>query len=148
VRGRPLVRLLAMLAAVLLASCGDDAGADARPPEVADPRSAVMLPSDMPAAIGRIFPATGDRGRVLNNCSICHAVACLAVDRRSEAEWDAVEVSHEYYIPGLSKEDFGKIFLYLRRNFNDRLPEPDVPAELLAGGCPQLDSTPADSAVH
>ena len=134
---------------MLLAGCGSDADADGDGREVVaeEELSPVMLPSSMPAAIGEIFPATGDRGRVLNNCSTCHAVVCAAVGRRNDAEWSAVEASHEYYIPGLSKEDFGKIFIYLRRNFNDSLPEPNVPAELLAGGCPQLEAN-TDAVVH
>jgi hypothetical protein len=127
-----------------LTACGGDES-----PEPADNAaegvalSPVFRPADMPPEIDAIFPATGDRGRVLNHCSTCHAVSCAAIGRRTPDRWTAVEVSHQYYIPGLSIEDFGKIFTYLRRNFNDTLPEPTVPPALLEGGCPQLDSLSA-----
>jgi hypothetical protein len=96
---------------------------------------------EVPRASSEIFPATGRRGLVLNNCASCHAVACAAIGQRSPSEWSAVEESHLYYIPGLSIEDRGKIFDYLRSYFNDTLPEPRVPEELLEGGCPELSSS-------
>ena len=88
--------------------------------------------------VAEVFPSSGYQGLVVNNCATCHAAACAALGQRTPAQWAAVEKSHEYYIPGLSKEDHGKIFDYLRNNFNDSLPEPAVPQQLLEGGCPRL----------
>jgi hypothetical protein len=144
-------RLASVLAifACLLASCGDG---ETRDPvaEMGNPNvpNAPAL-SAVPRTSTEIFPATGRRGLVLNNCASCHAVACAAVGRRSASEWSAVEASHTNYIPGLSIEDRGKIFDYLHEYFNDTLPEPVVPPELLQGGCPTFNSaSPAPPATE
>ena len=134
----------ALVAVGLLMGCGEG-GRD--PGSEIDDLDPVMLPASLPAEIGEIFPPTGDRGRVLNNCSTCHSVVCAAIGQRTPEEWTAIERSHAGYIPGLSLEDFGKIFIYLRRNFNDTLPEPRVSPELLADGCPRLEPVTADSAA-
>jgi hypothetical protein len=111
----------------------DEAAVSAARPSVADRAGPTA-----PTTLTDIFPQTGSRGLVLNNCAGCHPVACAAIGRRTESEWKAIEISHELYIPGLSIEDHGKIFDYVKRNFNDRTPEPVVPPEFLRGGCPEL----------
>ncbi len=128
---------------VILASCGERSEPD---PSTISETPAVLgapAPPTVPRTNTELFPATGSRGLVLNHCASCHAVACTALGQRSPSRWSAVEESHANYIPGLSIEDRGKIFDYLRRDFNDTLPEPNVPPELLEGGCPTL-TWPAD----
>lgn len=91
-----------------------------------------------PQTVEDLFPETGSRGLLFNRCSSCHALACAALGQRTEEEWAAVEAGHVGYNPGMSIEDRGKIFDYLKRYFTDRQPEPEVPPHLLAGGCPQM----------
>jgi len=139
-RGRSsAVLAILLLIAGGLAACG---GGD---PEAATVENGRLLSADaIPArptvinTVADIFPDTGRRGLVLNNCSTCHAVACVTQGQRDRARWKEVEVSHEYNIPGLSKEDHGKIFDYLLMNFNETQPEPVVPPEYFEGGCPEL----------
>lgn len=120
-------------AAALLAGCG---GGD----DVYQPGDRERLQTaDIPQAIDELFPETASRGLVLNRCAACHTVACVATERRTSEQWDAVEYAHADYIPGLSIEDRGKIFDYLKRHFGPDSPEPQVPAELLADGCPQME---------
>lgn len=118
---------------VMLAACGNDEP----PPDLYDPPERINPPPRpaVPQTVADIFPATGYRGLVMNNCATCHSAACAAIGQRTREEWRAVEQTHLGAVPGLSAEDRGKIFDFLRRNFNDTLPEPVVPPQLLEGGC-------------
>jgi hypothetical protein len=78
----------------------------------------------------------GNRGLVLNNCVSCHAAACLVIRQRSPDRWAELEAPHSGAVPDLSREDRGRIFDYLKRHFNDTLPESEVPARFLEDGCP------------
>lgn len=127
------VSAIALCGSFLLVGCeapwGRDAASD---PAAHGPRP----PTERDLMLAELFPSTGVRGYVVNNCSSCHAAACGALGQRSQARWSEIEASHQDYIPGLSTQDRGMIFDYLRKNFNDTLPEPAVPAELLRDGCP------------
>jgi hypothetical protein len=59
----------------------------------------------------------------------------VALGQRTADEWAAVEETHRYAIPGMSVEDLGKAFDYLKQHFNDSAPEPAVPVEWLNGDC-------------
>jgi hypothetical protein len=96
-----------------------------------------MYPAAVPPEVANIFPATGNRNMFLNRCSTCHTPACAAVGQRSMERWREIEESHISYNPGISAEDRGRIFDYLRRHFNEDTPEPDVPPALVAD-CPTL----------
>lgn len=128
--------LIPILFISLAAGCGEDERY--YPGDLADP--AAITPPANPRTVEELFPATGLRGLVINRCSTCHSVACSTLGQRSDEEWDEVEYSHQNYIPGLSIEDRGKIFDYLKRNFGENQPEPQVPPEFLEGGCPALES--------
>jgi hypothetical protein len=132
----PRPMLAAASLALSLAACGDGVE-EPSGQYVPAPRGPVTTPA-VPLTVTDIFPATGSRGLVLNHCATCHAVACAAIGQRSEERWRQVEASHLRYNPGLSIEDRGKIFDYLKRHFNDTLPEPAVPERFLEGGCPEL----------
>lgn len=128
-------------ALVVFAGCAeqpDDADRSLRDIEdfATTPIPALQAASQEPRAPGDLFPATGNRGLVLNNCDSCHAVVCVTLGQRDRTEWRDVEESHIDAVPGLSIEDRGKIFDYLRRHFNESLPEPMIPEDLLQGGCP------------
>ncbi len=126
------VILAALALPLLVAGCGDGERAEGRitPGEFSAP-----TPPANPRTTTEIFPETGRRGLVLNNCASCHAVACVALGQRNRQEWAAVEATHRGVVPGLSLEDSGKIFDYLYEHFNDRTPEPVVPREWLNGDC-------------
>ncbi|MDR0788558.1 MAG: hypothetical protein LBG44_11955 [Gemmatimonadota bacterium] len=95
----------------------------------------VPAPPAIPQTVEEIFPDVGRRWLVLNNCATCHAVACLALGQRTPAQWAAVEATHTNAIPGMSKEDLGKAFDYLKRHFNNNTPEPVTRPEWLNGEC-------------
>lgn len=129
----------AILALLLLAACGveetpDGTGAAGESMVVPEP-FVVPAPPARPTSAEEIFPDVARRGLVLNNCATCHAIACVALGQRTPEEWSVVEATHTEAIPGMSKEDFGKAFDYLRRHFNDRTPEPFVQPEWLNGEC-------------
>lgn len=137
---RPLT-LLALATAIAVSGCGtgNDREQAPPPPGAYDTAAADLSPYVQPGAghpAADLFPATATRGMVLNRCTTCHAAGCLVVGRRSAAEWRRIEASHADAVPGLSIEDRGRIFDFLRRNYDDRRPEPSVPAELLEG-CPR-----------
>lgn len=133
-KGRAL--WMAFSSLLLLTGCGSDApnGAEGA---AADSSAAAMAAT--PQTVEDIFPETGSRGLVFNRCSSCHALACAAIGQRTEEDWAAVEAAHVDYNPGMSIEDRGKIFDYLKRHFTDRQPEPAVPPHLLGDGCPQME---------
>ena len=130
-------RVLFLIAALALAACDESGDASYEPTEYPTEYVVPEVPAQI-ETVEDLFPATAARGLLLNRCAGCHSVACTALGQRTGEEWDAVEYSHENYIPGLSIEDRGKIFDYLKRSFGADQPEPNVPAHLLEGGCPEL----------
>lgn len=137
----PIVLVRAALVLLVLLVAGCDREVEGRI-EVGpdDPNRAAHVVED-PDPIVAYLPETGIRGLVLNRCSTCHAVACALVgEERDDERWDEIEYSHADYVPGMSIEDRGKIFDYFKRHFGAGQPRPDIPQELLAGGCPQLEA--------
>jgi hypothetical protein len=128
---RGLLRV-AFVVPLLLAGCDESERVEGR---VIPGTFTVPETPAIPQTTTDIFPDTGRRGLVLNNCATCHAVACVALGQRNREEWAAVEASHRGVVPGLSLEYSGKIFDYLYEHFNDRHPEPVVRAEWLNGDC-------------
>jgi hypothetical protein len=137
-----LCTLILTAFALLLGGCGTEAGdrgvdSDATVAERSPASSDDLYPAAVPPEVANLFPATATRNMFLNRCSTCHTPACAAVGQRNTERWREVEESHIGYNPGLSAEDRGRIFDYLRRHFNENTPEPDVPPRLVAE-CPTL----------
>ncbi len=78
------------------------------------------------------------RGRdlVIMNCDYCHSWVCAVRGQRTLDHWVMVEDVHlgrGWVI--LSDEEWNTLFMYLESNFNDREPEPKLPAALKDAGC-------------
>jgi hypothetical protein len=148
-----LSRLVVLSGLLLFGGCagGTDAEGDSSPAVAEDglirpePYAAPSFPT-IPVEVQELFPDVGRRGLVFNNCATCHAVACLALGQRTPEEWAFEESTHQNAIPGMSKEDLGKAFDYLKRHFNDQAPEPSTKPEWLAGQCRAKDAI-VDSAT-
>ena len=104
------------------------------PAEVASAPAAVEEPA-MPATIGDLFPEGDGRALVLDNCTSCHAVACSAIGQRTSARWDNLKEDHRDKASSLGEADLETLFAYLKANFSDSQPEPNVPPHFLEGGC-------------
>ena len=62
-------------------------------------------------------------------------MACTARGQRSSAQWDRIRESHADKVRALTKGQMDTLYTYLKANFNDTKPEPQIPAELLQQGC-------------
>lgn len=124
----------ALLAAALLGlGCGL-APESGEPPEPASPAEQPEAPP-APASLAEIFPPSPARALVLDSCGVCHAAACSAIGQRTQARWGGLQQGHRDKVADMSDEDFEALFAYLRENFNDAQPEPNVPPQFLEGGC-------------
>ena len=130
-----------VLGSALIAGCNAEApgleGEDTAPAameSVAAAASAVEEPA-MPATIADLFPEGDGKTLVLDNCSSCHAVACSTIGQRTSARWDNLKENHRDEVSGLGEEDLETMFAYLKANFSDSQPEPNVPPHFLEGGC-------------
>jgi cytochrome c5 len=88
-----------------------------------------------PANAASLFPPGDGRQLVLDTCGSCHPVACSARGQRTSAQWDRIRESHADKVSGLSTKNADALFAYLKANFNDSKPEPQIPAEFLQQGC-------------
>ena len=82
-----------------------------------------------------LFPAGAGRQFVLDTCGSCHPVACSARGQRTAAQWDRIRESHADKVSALTTAQMDTLYAYLKANFNDTKPEPQIPAELLQQGC-------------
>jgi cytochrome c5 len=125
----------------VLAACGKS---EAPPAETARPAAPATTPS--PAATpatgvakaanaASLFPEGAGRQLVLDTCGSCHPVACTARGQRTAAQWDRIRESHSDKVSGVSDKNIDVLFAYLKANFNDTKPEPQIPAEFLQQGC-------------
>ncbi len=72
---------------------------------------------------------------VLNACGSCHSVVCAARGQRTAESWESIKKGHQDKLTDLSSANLNVMFSYLKENFNDTKPEPQIPAELLQQGC-------------
>ena len=100
-----------------------------------DAAAAQAAKSAAPFNVGTIFPPGQGREMVLNTCGSCHPVVCCARGQRTAERWDAIQKDHADKVTGHSAGDLRAMFSYLKANFNDARPEPQVPAELIQQGC-------------
>jgi cytochrome c5 len=96
------------------------------------PAASQAASTPAPATVADIFPPGAGRDLVLNNCGTCHNTACSAIGQRTNARWDSLKESH---VEKVSGADLNVMFEYLKANFNDSKPEPNVPPSFLKGGC-------------
>ena len=128
------------LAGLLVAGCSKSAAPPAESSQSAAPTSqaAPSAPASTPAAafnMSSIFPPGPGKDMVLSTCSSCHSVACAATGQRTKERWDNIEKSHKDKLTGYSAKDVDVMFAYMKENFNDSKPEPQIPAELQGQGC-------------
>jgi hypothetical protein len=144
------MRRSSSLAAILiggcvLAACGKSEAPPADTAKSAAPAAtpaASPAPSAAPAAGAAkaanpadLFPAGAGRQLVLDTCGSCHPVACTARGQRTAAQWDHIRESHEDKVSALTTAQMDVLYAYLKANFNDTKPEPQIPAEFLQQGC-------------
>jgi hypothetical protein len=115
----------ALLAAVVVAGC-----TRASAPASSEGQAPAAAPE--PRTVADIFPAGAGKDAVLNSCGSCHNVACSAIGQRTNERWDSLKASHKDNVPGA---DLDAIFGYLKANFNDSRPQPNIPPHFLEGGC-------------
>ena len=132
---------LVLVGFVFVASAGygcGSGGSQQATSEAAKPAAAqAAAPSQpaKPATIADLFPPGAGRTQVLDNCASCHPVACSARGQRTAERWDSLREGHRDKVSGASAGDLDTMFAYLKQNFNDRKPEPQIPAEFLQGSC-------------
>jgi len=135
-------KVLAIVIAVgcLLAACGKSASerGSAAQAAASQPQSTPAVSTEKPAgqsSLASIFPPGPGRELVLNTCGSCHSTACAARGQRTAERWDSIKKDHKDKLTGSSSEDLNVMFSYLKANFNDTKPEPQIAAELLQQGC-------------
>jgi hypothetical protein len=129
-----------IVAVGVLSACGSPGPASQDKAPTAAPAAS---PAPATAAIGaaqalnvtRYFPDGPGRSQVLDTCGSCHPVACSARGQRTAAQWDRIREGHADKLTSVSRADMDALFSYLKTNFNDTKPEPQIPAELLQPGC-------------
>jgi len=131
-RGKVLAIVIA--GGCLLAACGKstserDSAAQAAASQPQTERQAGQ------SSLASIFPPGPGRELVLNTCGSCHSTACAARGQRTAERWDSIKKDHKDKLTGSSSEDLDVMFSYLKANFNDTKPEPQIAAELLQQGC-------------
>ena len=112
-------RIISVVAALVLAAC-----TKSTPP-----------PPPAPFAIADIFPPGAGREMVLDTCGSCHPVVCCARGQRTADRWDSIHNGHKDKLSGRPAADLVAMFTYLKTNFNETKPEPQVPPEFLQQGC-------------
>ena len=137
-RGKILAIVIA--SGCLLAACGRSTGESANAAQAAasQPQSNPAVSAEKPSgqsSLANIFPPGPGRELVLNTCGSCHSTACAARGQRTAERWDSIKKDHKDKLTGSSSEDLNVMFSYLKTNFNDTKPEPQIAAELLQQGC-------------
>lgn len=110
-----------------LTGCG---GKQAEPPatKAAEATKAVFT-------LASVFPEGPGRDKVMGACGSCHSVVCVTRGQRTPERWESIKAGHRDKLADTSIADLDGMFAYLAANFNDRKPEPAVPAELAQQGC-------------
>lgn len=141
--GKIVIRQLFFLLAVIIAggtlviSCSAPAAPPAATSGAAPAAAASASPtSAKEPTINDIFPAGPGRDLILNNCTSCHTYVCVVKGQKTAGHWEQIKTGHRDRVPSLSDADYNTLFTYLGGNFNDIKPEPRLPQELVAQGCP------------
>ena len=131
VRPRPLLVVIAA-SGCLLVACGKSTSQSSAAVQAASPKAAE---SSQPFTVGSIFPPGEGRELVLNTCGSCHPVVCAARGQRTPERWDNLQKDHKDKLTNTTSAQLNVMFAYLKENFNDKKPEPQVPAEVVQQGC-------------
>jgi len=130
-----------ILSGCVLAACGnpadtaqDSGSAPAAAQPQATPATAAIAAAKQ-LSIADLFPPGPGRDQVLDTCGTCHPVACSARGQRTAEQWDRINESHKDKLTSVSNESQNALYAYLKANFNDTKPEPQIPAEFLQQGC-------------
>jgi cytochrome c5 len=124
---------------LLLAACGKSTAPPSESAQASKPQPAPAAPaatSAEPFNLANLFPPGPGRDMVLSTCGSCHPAACVARGQRTAARWDSFEKGHKDKLPSTSSADLDVMFSYLKANFNDTKPEPQIPASYLQGCTP------------
>jgi hypothetical protein len=135
--------LLVLIAGgVLLAACGQSsptsagaASADSQPAAAKAAPATEAAGAAKVQSVGDLFPPGPGRTQVLDTCGSCHPVACSARGQRTPQQWDKIGETHKDKLTGVSDADYKALFAYLKANFNETKPEPEIPAEFLEPSC-------------
>ena len=119
----------------LLAACGKSSAPSTDSAQAEPPKAAAPQPPAASFNVTSIFPPGPGRDMVLNTCGSCHPVVCSARGQRTAERWESIKEGHKDKLTGASSADVNVMFSYLKANFNDTKPEPQIPAELLQQGC-------------
>lgn len=120
------MKFVLIVAALVLAGCGASA------PKAAEPKAAETA---APFTLASVFPEGAGRDKVMNACGSCHSVICVTRGQRTAEQWGSIQKSHRDKLADTTPADLDGMFTYLTANFNDKKPEPKVPAELAQQGC-------------
>jgi cytochrome c5 len=137
-----MFRLVSVIAfgSLLVAGCSKPAAPPAESSQsvATNPQPAPAAPASAPAAafnMSSIFPPGPGKDMVLSTCGSCHSVVCAATGQRTKDRWDNIEKAHKDRLNGYSDKDIDVMFTYMKTNFNDTKPEPQIPSELQGQGC-------------
>ncbi len=133
--------VVAICAGTLAVSCSGTVTAPSSPktdtpaqPVVQGASLAPAAPNGVEAAytekvnLDTFAPRGSGRDLVIMNCDYCHPWVCTLQGRRTVDVWTTVEYTHrETLRVHLSDQDWNRLFSYLKDNFNDVKPEPQLP---------------------
>jgi len=138
------VALALLIAFCSLAGCNKTGSSTAQTSEAPGGGAPAAASPSAPAAtsgaakpfnVGSIFPPGPGRDLVLNTCGSCHPVVCVARGQRTAERWDSIQRGHKDKLTNTSSDDLKLMFFYLKANFNEAKPEPEIPPELAQQGC-------------
>lgn len=118
--------------ALFLAACSKAPAPSASAQPAATPAPTA---ESAPFNLSKVFPDGPGRDKVMNTCGSCHPLVCVTRGQRTPEQWQNIKSSHRDKLTNAPAADLDAMFQYLAANFNDKKPEPQVPAELAQQGC-------------
>ncbi len=104
-------------------------------PSTAAPTAASSSNQPGKVNMDAILPPDPARDLLFNNCTSCHSWVCAVIGQRTTDDWDRLKLAMRQRVSGMTDADFETLFNYLKSNFNDQKPVPDLPPEIAAMGC-------------
>lgn len=106
-----------------------------QPTVVMATRTPTRTPGPARLDLDKVLPAGEGRELLQNTCGSCHPWVCAIKGQRPRTHFDTLKASHLGLTPALSDEDYETLWEYLSDNFNDTLPEPQLPPEFQMLDC-------------